>query len=342
LFPAELLADLASGEQRNLKKEFQFFPTPAGVADKMMEMVGYVTSKHKVLEPSAGDGALIKAICFGVDDLTVDCFELMDLNRKKLSKLKNANLLGEDFLECDIKDTYDIVIANPPFTKSQDIDHIGKMWEVVKPGGVIVTLASCSWTFGSQKKHEQFRNWLNEVNAEQYLLAEGEFKESGTTVQTTLLKIVKPVIYNPVPWETKKPIVKSQPTAAKDKIYLKSDIFSSLVGKCDLESLITKGTVNHLVSIEGKTCCLSGSVGTGNGGYESMFAYEAIPFDNYNKNKRPLLYGDHFREVNEGKRERSYDGLLIKCKGDKYVLVGPEKILLPQTEEVHAETLPRS
>jgi len=130
----------------------------------------------------------------------VDCFEIMELNRIKLNNIPAAHIVGHDFLECELKDWYDVVIANPPFTNNQDIDHIAKMWQVVKPGGVIVTLTSTSWAIGSQKKQLQFKEWLNDINAEQYDIEEGAFKESGTNVRTVLLKIVKPVIYHPVPW----------------------------------------------------------------------------------------------------------------------------------------------
>ena len=33
--PTELLAQIASGEKRNLKQEFQFFETPSDLAEKM-------------------------------------------------------------------------------------------------------------------------------------------------------------------------------------------------------------------------------------------------------------------------------------------------------------------
>ncbi|RYG48265.1 MAG: TraR/DksA family transcriptional regulator, partial [Chitinophagaceae bacterium] len=78
------------------------------------------------------------------------------------------------------------------------------MWEVLKPGGTIVTLASPSWTFGSQKKQQLFRDWLKELNVEPVTIAEGSFKESGTAIQTVLLTIVKPLVYSPVPWQIKK------------------------------------------------------------------------------------------------------------------------------------------
>lgn len=202
--PTELLAAIANGEQRNLKKEFQFFATPPELAFKLVRRmpVGYFDGM-KLLEPSAGDGALIKAVReFKGMEIPFDAFELMELNRMKLAKLNDVTILGDDFMSCDLIDEYDLVIANPPFTNNQDIDHIGKMWQVCKPGGMIITMASCSWTFGSQKKQVQFKDWLKSIDAEQYVIAEGTFKDSGTTVQTTLLIIKKPVEYSPVPWIT--------------------------------------------------------------------------------------------------------------------------------------------
>lgn len=192
--PTELLAAVANGEQRNLKKEFQFFPTPVLVAHEMVDMVPYIEEHFKILEPSAGDGALIKALINGAStmpsglNIKVDCFELMELNRMKLSKIEGANLIGEDFLQCDLKDAYDIIIANPPFTKNQDIDHIRKMYEVCKPGGIIITLSSPSWMLGSQKKQKEFHQWLTSIGASITEIDAGAFKDSGTMISS--LKII--------------------------------------------------------------------------------------------------------------------------------------------------------
>lgn len=59
--PDELLKEIASGENRNLKKEFQFFATPASIAKEMV-MYACIGKEDTVLEPSAGQGAIIDAI----------------------------------------------------------------------------------------------------------------------------------------------------------------------------------------------------------------------------------------------------------------------------------------
>ena len=66
----------------------------------------------KVLEPSAGDGALVKAFHNAYPTISVDCYELMPLNRQRLLRLGSITLhQEEDFLKAEIKDHYDIIIA---------------------------------------------------------------------------------------------------------------------------------------------------------------------------------------------------------------------------------------
>jgi phospholipid N-methyltransferase len=190
--PSELLEQIANGENRNLKKEFQFFGTPEGLA---REMVGYAeinSPNLMVLEPSAGQGAIIKAILNHEPGLIVHAFELMDTNRMILSKIKDCVILGEDFLTYNHFTQFDRIIANPPFSKNQDIDHIYKMYEVLKPGGVLVTIASKHWLLSSNKKETDFKNWLyNEVEADINGINAGAFSESGTKVETVMIIIKK-------------------------------------------------------------------------------------------------------------------------------------------------------
>lgn len=189
--PTDLLADIANGDGRNLKKEYQFFATPHNLAIEVVNAISPITGA-KILEPSAGDGALVKAFREVHGNFTIDCFELMELNKKKLSKVSGANIVGDDFLQSSIKGQYDCIIANPPFTKNQDIDHIYKMYDSLKPGGQISTIASPSWTFGSQKKQVQFREWLDSLGAIRSDIDARSFKDSGTYIRSVMLVINKP------------------------------------------------------------------------------------------------------------------------------------------------------
>lgn len=194
--PTELLEQIANGEKRNLKKEYQFFATPPELAARMVEMAELGDTDGKgygdILEPSAGQGAIVQAILKATEGaVTVHCYEPMDVNKLILNKITGVKWLGDDFMQAASGVLYDRIIANPPFTKNQDIDHIKLMYDLLKPGGVMVTLASPSWTFGSQKKQVEFRQWLTDTDAHIEEIPEDTFKESGTSIRTILIKIKK-------------------------------------------------------------------------------------------------------------------------------------------------------
>lgn len=188
--PTGLLDQIANGEKRNLKKEFQFFATPEKLADELVYLAD-LKNQDTVLEPSAGQGAIIKSIN-KVCDVVPDCFELMDVNRSILANTGlKYNLIGFDFLDVPKKKMYSKIIANPPFTKNQDIDHLKEMYSVLADGGRLVCITSESWVNGSQKKQVEFRDWLDDVNAEIIDIEKGAFKESGTMVGGKIVIINK-------------------------------------------------------------------------------------------------------------------------------------------------------
>lgn len=187
--PTDLLDQIANGEKRNLKKEFQFFGTPLELAIVLTAHAD-LKSTDKILEPSAGQGAIIKAINKATSSIP-DCYELMEVNRIILKKSGlSFNLIGDDFLQHTGK-MYDKIIANPPFAKNQDIDHLLKMYDHLKVRGRLVCITSNSWANGSQKKQVEFRAWLDKVDAKVYDIEAGAFKESGTMVGGKIVVIYK-------------------------------------------------------------------------------------------------------------------------------------------------------
>ena len=210
--PTDLLHQIANGEKRNLKKEYQFFATPPELADRLVELA-YERKKvvqqntwdsayniTRILEPSAGQGAIIDAIRGKLGGATVvHAYELMDVNRSILENKYNKEndnayfrLCGHpDFLTHDTKLRYDWIVANPPFTKNQDIDHVRKMYSLLKDNGVLVSITSEHWVNSSNRKESEFREWLDEVGAEVQDIDRGSFKASGTLVGGKIIIIQK-------------------------------------------------------------------------------------------------------------------------------------------------------
>ena len=182
---------LMQGKRCNLQQDFQFFETPPELADWLVSLAGNILPGMSVLEPSAGRGAIIKAIHRVCPEVAVDYYELMPENRQFLSTMDNVRPMGEDFYEEQFSVQYDRIIANPPFSGNQDIRHVKRMYAWLKPGGTVAAITSTHWQMGQEKVCADFRKWLQEVGAHTYEIGEGMFKESGTGVNTNAIVITK-------------------------------------------------------------------------------------------------------------------------------------------------------
>jgi hypothetical protein len=190
--PKQLLNNIQGGEKINLKKDFQFFDTPDYLCDKLVELAG-IEENHLVLEPSAGQGAIVKAIHRAHNRMKVFCYELMDQNTIELLKIGTGSLtvLGNDFLKNQNEYLFDRIVANPPFTKNQDIDHVMHMYKHLNKGGRLVSIMGKGWTFREGNKEKEFRSFLEQKSAIVEDIQKGAFKSSGTMVETVIVIIDK-------------------------------------------------------------------------------------------------------------------------------------------------------
>jgi len=155
-----------------------FFPTPAATAD---EMVGIADIKEgmKVLEPSAGMGHIAERIReSGVEPDVVE----MSNDRKELLEAKGFNVVGRDFM--DITDKYDRIIMNPPFSDRRDMEHVQHAYDLLNNDGRLVAIMGEGVFFGSDKKAQGFRDWLDKVGGTVEKLAEGTFNDPSLPVNT--------------------------------------------------------------------------------------------------------------------------------------------------------------
>lgn len=176
-------ADPVKAAERALvgqKVGVDFFPTPKSLAERMAQLAG-VKAGDKVLEPSAGNGNLADAA--KAAGASVDAVEVSDALRNVLSA-KGHNLVGRDFNDYESGEQYDAVIMNPPFSDRQDAAHIKRAWDMVKPGGRLVAIAGEGVFFGSDKKADAFRGWLDEHGAEVEKLPAGTFQDKSLLATT--------------------------------------------------------------------------------------------------------------------------------------------------------------
>lgn len=196
--PSDAMADaVTTGEILNAQKDFEFFATPPELARRIVQMAG-VTPKDCILEPSAGAGAIMAAI---EDARGRDCpvaawaYEIIPEFANKLQERFPAWMVIQgNFLEekADYSgQMFDKIIMNPPFSKGQDIKHVRRAWDRLKPGGVLVAIMSPGWTFNENSRSTEFREFVAAQNGETHEVEAGTFKESGTMIRTVIVKLVK-------------------------------------------------------------------------------------------------------------------------------------------------------
>jgi predicted RNA methylase len=181
-------------------KNFGYFPTSDIITEKLFDISGLVNFKDKrILEPSAGDGAIARMIKKHEGyDLT--CIEIQNSHCATLRE-QGFETLQKDFLECKVSDIglFDLIIANPPFDRGRDCDHVRHMLSFLKPDGILISIMSASAELSSNSRAESLRNYINKtckgLGWDKKLffrdLPSGSFSHAGTNVNTVVLALKK-------------------------------------------------------------------------------------------------------------------------------------------------------
>ncbi len=187
--PRDKIAEaLSAGEAVDVKKTTEFFETPRVVAEMLVE-IAEIRPGMKILEPSAGRGAIADLVRERCPNCKIDLVEIEESNRKAL-KEKGYKLAGKDFMKYK-KKGYDRIIMNPPFSKQQDIDHVRHAFGLLKPGGRLVSVMSPGVKFRENKKTLAFRELMDQHGGQSWDLPPESFKESGTGVGTIIVMLNK-------------------------------------------------------------------------------------------------------------------------------------------------------
>jgi len=164
-------------------KKFQFYETPIEVAEYLVSLSN-IQEDDYVCEPSAWHWAIADCIPKEV----IDTLHLYEIDKKKCDILQQKwyKVHNIDWLEHNNM-SFDKIIANPPFSKSQDVKHILKMYETLSEWWRLVSVASASIKTRQGKLYDELR----ELNPEYVELPSGSFRESGTMVGTVIVIINK-------------------------------------------------------------------------------------------------------------------------------------------------------
>lgn len=166
--------------------------TPAALVADMLDRANIPAGEAvRVLEPSAGDGAIADAVRGAYPAARVDVFE-RHCSLREILKAKGFEIAGDDFMGEEgaaLGAVYDYVLMNPPFERLQDIDHVRRAFAKLKPGGRLVAIMSPGAFFRRDAKAADFRAWFEAHGGEKFDIAAGAFKESGTGISAVMVCI---------------------------------------------------------------------------------------------------------------------------------------------------------
>ena len=193
--PTDRLNNIIEFSVLDPKVKTGYFPTPIEIIDKMIELAN-LEKQQLILEPSAGQGHIADRICkvIGISRYEIYICEVLPENKVILEDKGYYPIRG-DFMEFAQKHgakgwRFDRIVMNPPFSLQTDVDHVTAAFDLLAYDGILVAIMTAGVMFRENKKTVEFRNNIMEPH-QTYLehLPSGTFKESGTMVNTIILRL---------------------------------------------------------------------------------------------------------------------------------------------------------
>ncbi|OXM56425.1 hypothetical protein CFP71_13435 [Amycolatopsis thailandensis] len=172
-----------------------YFATPAWLAEKIVTEsdIPDLEAGAEVLEPSAGDGALVRAILDANPGVRVTAIEPNPVRAAQLGddpRLTVVTSTLEDFAETAPRQHYAAAVMNPPFALPGQptiwISHVLAVWNMLAAQAQLIAVVPSGFTFRRDKNHESIRQLITTYGGYEDL-PEGAFAESGTGARTVLL-----------------------------------------------------------------------------------------------------------------------------------------------------------
>lgn len=168
-----------------VENPFSFFPTPQEEVEDCVRILAELQDRItiRVAEPGAGDGRFIKEILKACPTADVRYWEIDERNRELLAPL-NAVCEGHDFLADTgkLNGTFDYVLMNPEFAGKTYQKHVRKAFDLLKPGGELISIMPASAI-----ADRSFRDWMFKGGEAHWY--PGEYEFVGTKIKYVIVHL---------------------------------------------------------------------------------------------------------------------------------------------------------
>jgi len=184
-------------------KELSYWQTPPALAAELVAGLD-LPPGSRVLEPSAGDGALVRAIQSAYPDVHITAVE-PDSGRRTVLRMTGA--VGLRVWDCTLEEyalawmadetpePFDVVVMNPPFTLPDHryawAEHLTLAWDLLLPGGQLRAIVPNSLEYGRQRPIAAARNLITQAGGTWRKTGPGAFQPSGTGVATLIVEATR-------------------------------------------------------------------------------------------------------------------------------------------------------
>jgi SAM-dependent methyltransferase len=199
--PSEALREVIAGGQLpgEPAKTEGYVATPPELAKHLVAChLDELPHAAAVLDPSAGTGALVRAVAEAHPDAAVTAVEPNEHRAAAITGLDTVAVrvtTFEDYATEAAAGGFDAVVMNPPFSVPADrtcwIEHVRLAWRMLAPGGRLVAIAPAGYVFREDRRHRAVRG-LIEAHGGHAELPDDAFHGSGTGVRTVVLCADKP------------------------------------------------------------------------------------------------------------------------------------------------------
>ncbi|MGF6884980.1 hypothetical protein ABIA39_003445 [Nocardia sp. GAS34] len=202
--PAEVIAAaVASGATPNTVGKIleAYYGTPEPLATHIVagehSDIADLDVGAEVLEPSAGEGALVRAILHANPDVHVTAVESNPERAAKIGSDPRVSVVVSSFEQfaATAPGSFAAVVMNPPFALPHQptvwMDHLYTAWDLLIPGGQLLAIAPGAYTWRPERKYQAMRDFIAPHGDYEELPARA-FATSGTGVNSVFLHARRP------------------------------------------------------------------------------------------------------------------------------------------------------
>lgn len=145
-----------------VRRESDFYATPIESVYSFLDNFDGINPTDHILEPSAGNGAILSALRSRGFHNRITAVELRE-EEKDLYFFADE-VIYCDFLTMETDRRYDVIIGNPPYSLAQEF--INKSLSLLRPGGKLIFLLRTNFL----ESEKRFKWWQDKIPSGLYTL----------------------------------------------------------------------------------------------------------------------------------------------------------------------------